>query len=149
MEHPIYQMDQAFAAYLEGVLQANLGEPFQRWKKAEEEVARLQTEETRRLAREAAANAPLDDMTLQEKLVPSGLYYPPLNQAWGELKASAAPVWETLLELYNCVLIEVRDWENMILAIELAEQEGGAAHAAQVRKILDLDEITEILWWAP
>lgn len=149
MEHIIYQMDQAIAAYLGGVLQANLGDGFQYWKKAEEEAARLQTEETRRLARTAMEKMPLDDMTPQEELMCGGIFYLPLNQAQEELEASATPVWKTLFKLYREVLMELRDLENMALAIELAEREGGAAHSTQVKKIMALEEITEPLWWTP
>lgn len=146
MEHPIYQLDKVIVVYLDKMFSERLKEPFVRWKTAENESARRHEDETRKLGR-AAMCLPTEELDAQEKLVAGAVLYRPLNEAWQALLDTAGPRWKSLLELYACVKTELRDLENMDLALQLAEREGSAEHAARVKEVLGLDEITEPMWW--
>lgn len=146
MEHPIYQLDKVIIVCLDKMFSERLKEPFTRWKTAENESARRHEDETRKLGR-AAMCLPTEELDAQEKLVAGAVLYRPLNEAWQALLSVAGSQWRGMLELYACVTTELRDLENMNLALRLAETEGSAEHAARVKEVLGLDEITEPMWW--
>lgn len=146
MEHPIYGLDKVIVTYLDRMFSESLGKPFTDWKKAEDEAAHRHEDETRKLGW-AAMLLPTEELDAQEKLVAGAVLYRPRNEAWKKLSDAAGPRWKSLLELYACVKTELRDLENMDLALQLAEREGSAEYAAKVKELLSLDEITEPMWW--
>lgn len=146
VEHPIYQLDKVIVTYLDGLFREEVGEPFIRWEAAEDEAARQHEDATRKLGR-TAISLPTEEWNGQETLVVGAMLYRPLNEAWQALVNAGGPRWRGLLEFYASVKTELRDLENMNLALQVAEAEGNPEYVTKVKEILGLDEITEPLWW--
>lgn len=146
MNNMLYELDQAMLSYLSTVLEKEVGEPFRCWAKACGESNQYAKELTREMGQEALC-CPVEEIELQEQLVPCGIIYPERNKAWEELLKQVTPIQKTLCELYADVLADLSDIENMELAISIAEESGNEAHFKRVKEVLDLDEIVEPTWW--
>lgn len=146
MNNIIYDLNRAILSYLNTVLEKEIGEPFRRWTKACGESNRYAKELTRKMGQEIL-DCPVEEIKLQEQFVPGGILYPERNKTWAELIKQVTPTQKTLCELYDAVLSDMSDMENMELAILVAEESGSAAHLKKAKEILDLDKITELIWW--
>lgn len=143
--HPLYGLDAAILHYLTPVLAEMLGKPFLAYVKTQEQLATRRQSGTRKLGALLAKTISPAEIRSQSQLLDFHLELDSAK-AFQNVLAASTPDQQGLLELFEVVLNEWCDLENMAAALETAEEYGSGEYAAKVKEVLDLDNTISPVW---
>lgn len=145
--HVLYGLDQAILTYLDSVLEDMIGVPFRDYRDFWKAAARRRAERVERKGRKLAASASAGEIESQEQLLPGAWFEEDGAAVWDALIENATAEQRQLCALYNEVLQERYDLEHMMIAVQTARKFGEPAYAAQVRKVIGIEEEIVPVWW--